>query len=190
MNSTKTIKELAEELAYKYEIKDQEGIGTDCVFIDDVITAMQELTALISEHYVSKEEYEEEKKSNALLHKAMISAEKCGHDKAMEAIKEFAEKYKSFTTLDWNTASASGYVGLLYNDKELIADLTALINEHTQEMFEFVKWIGFNSTILYYRDIDEKWIMSNFDDIGVITEEFTEYTTEGLFNYWIKNIKQ
>jgi hypothetical protein len=57
---------------------------------------VSDLTALISEHYVSKEEYDEEKKSNALLHKAMVTAEKGGHDKAMEEISEHyypKEKY-------------------------------------------------------------------------------------------------
>jgi hypothetical protein len=49
---------------------------------------VSDLTALISEHYVSREEYDEEKKSNSLLHKAMVTAEKGGHDKAMEEISE------------------------------------------------------------------------------------------------------
>jgi hypothetical protein len=31
-----------EEIAYKYEITDGDGCGTDCVFIDDVVTAIKE----------------------------------------------------------------------------------------------------------------------------------------------------
>ena len=37
---TKDLRKLAEEIAYKYEITDSDGSGTDCVFIDDTIDAM------------------------------------------------------------------------------------------------------------------------------------------------------
>lgn len=75
----------------------------------------------------------------------------------------------------------SGYI-----DRK-ITDLTALISEHTQQMFEFVRWIGFYSTTLYYRDFDEKWLRTRFDVDGCPTEEYDEYTTEELFEYWKTN---
>jgi len=36
----KDLRKLAEEIAYKYELTDGDGYGTDCVFIDDTIDAM------------------------------------------------------------------------------------------------------------------------------------------------------
>ena len=71
----------------------------------------------------------------------------------------------------------------------LLSDLTALISEKQAEYFEFVKWIGFYSTTLYYRDIDEKWLRTRFDIDGIPTEEYDEYTTEELFEYWKTNEK-
>ena len=68
-----------------------------------------------------------------------------------------------------------------------VSDLTALISEKQAEYFEFVKWIGFYSTTLYYRDVDEKWLRTRFDIDGIPTEEYDEYTTEQLFEYWKTN---
>ncbi len=73
--------------------------------------------------------------------------------------------------------------------QEVLSDLTALISEKQAEYFEFVKWIGFYSTTLYYRDIDEKWLRTRFDIDGIPTEEYDEYTTEELFEYWKTNEK-
>ncbi len=73
--------------------------------------------------------------------------------------------------------------------KNIASDLTALISEKQAEYFEFVKWIGFYSTTLYYRDIDEKWLRTRFDIDGIPTEEYDEYTTEELFEYWKTNEK-
>ena len=70
---------------------------------------------------------------------------------------------------------------------DAVSDLTALISEKQAEYFEFVKWIGFYSTTLYYRDIDEKWLRTRFDIDGIPTEEYDEYTTEELFEYWKTN---
>ena len=70
---------------------------------------------------------------------------------------------------------------------EFLSDLTALISEKQAEYFEFVKWIGFYSTTLYYRDVDEKWLRTRFDIDGIPTEEYDEYTTEQLFEYWRTN---
>ena len=71
--------------------------------------------------------------------------------------------------------------------EELMERLTALISEKQAEYFEFVKWIGFYSTTLYYRDVDEKWLRTRFDIDGIPTEEYDEYTTEELFEYWKTN---
>ena len=75
------------------------------------------------------------------------------------------------------------------NEPTFLSDLTALISEKQAEYFEFVKWIGFYSTTLYYRDVDEKWLRTRFDIDGIPTEEYDEYTTEELFEYW-KTIEQ
>jgi len=72
---------------------------------------------------------------------------------------------------------------------DALSDLTALISEKQAEYFEFVKWIGFYSTTLYYRDIDEKWLRTRFNIDGIPTEEYDEYTTEELFEYWKTNEK-
>ena len=69
------------------------------------------------------------------------------------------------------------------NEPTFLSDLTALISEKQAEYFEFVKWIGFYSTTLYYRDVDEKWLRTRFDIDGIPTEEYDEYTTEELFEY-------
>jgi len=71
----------------------------------------------------------------------------------------------------------------------VVSEYTALISEKQAEYFEFVKWIGFYSTTLYYRDIDEKWLRTRFDIDGIPTEEYDEYTTEELFGYWKTNEK-
>ena len=75
------------------------------------------------------------------------------------------------------------------NEPTFLSDLTSLISEKQAEYFEFVKWIGFYSTTLYYRDIDEKWLRTRFDIDGIPTEGYDEYTTEELFEYW-KAIEQ
>ena len=73
------------------------------------------------------------------------------------------------------------------NEPTFLSDLTALISEKQAEYFEFVKWIGFYSTTLYYRDVDEKWLRTRFDIDGIPTEEYDEYTTEQLLEYWKTN---
>ena len=73
------------------------------------------------------------------------------------------------------------------NEPTFLSDLTALISEKQAEYFEFVQWIGFDSTTLYYRDVDEKWLRTRFDIDGIPTEEYDEYTTEQLFEYWKTN---
>ena len=70
-----------------------------------------------------------------------------------------------------------------------VSDLTALISEKQAEYFEFVKWIGFESSRLYYRDLDEKWIRTIFIIDENPHEEYEEYTTDELFNYWKENVR-
>ena len=76
------------EFAEKWCLRVIECMKDDDYIMHDPEGLLSDLTALISEHYVSREEYDEEKKSNSLLHKAMVTAEKGGHDKAMEEISE------------------------------------------------------------------------------------------------------
>ena len=91
MNSTEAIREIAEKHFpcvgtrndREYRKMEQDAL-------------VSSITALISGHYVERELYEAEKELNTLLHEAMITAEKRGHDKAMEAISEHyvaKEKY-------------------------------------------------------------------------------------------------
>ena len=102
----------------------------------------------------------------------MSNTDKLREMNSTDALREFADRW-----------------GLHYNTDELLSDLTALISEKQAEYFEFVKWIGFYSTTLYYRDIDEKWLRTRFDIDGIPTEEYDEYTTEELFEYWKTNEK-
>ena len=97
-------------------------------------------------------------------------------DKSAAAVRELAEKW------------GKGHGGV-NEDVRCLLDLTAPISEKQAEYFEFVKWIGFYNTTLYYRDIDEKWLRTRFDIDGIPTEEYDEYTTEQLFEYW-KTIEQ
>ena len=66
------------------------------------------------------------------------------------------------------------------------------VAEATKEMYpkEFLMWIGFYSTTLYYRDIDEMWLMTVFDIEGIPTDEYVEYSTDELFEYWKQNISK
>ena len=101
-----------------------------------------------------------------------------------QKLREFAEK--------WGFSQDKTDEGFLIDNdrtKQCLSDLTALISEKQAEYFEFVKWIGFYSTTLYYRDVDEKWLRTRFDIDGIPTEEYDEYTTEQLFEYW-KTIEQ
>ena len=104
-----------------------------------------------------------------------------------QKLREIAYKHAEPKVI-WNDGNMS-----ICPDEEkiesLFSDLTALISEKQAEYFEFVKWIGFYSTTLYYRDVDEKWLRTRFDIDGIPTEEYDEYTTEQLFEYW-KTIEQ
>ena len=104
-----------------------------------------------------------------------------------DALREFAEKYKSKVNYIDRGLDEKLSVENYWNTQQLLFDLTALISEKQAEYFEFVKWIGFYSTTLYYRDIDEKWLRTRFDIDGMPTEQYDEYTTEELFEYWKTN---
>lgn len=90
-NSEQAIREFAEKWGIKQNDEPTFDPHTENLYYGYthcVKQCLSDLTAIISEHYVSREEYDEEKKSNSLLHKAMVTAEKGGHDKAMEEISE------------------------------------------------------------------------------------------------------
>ena len=104
-----------------------------------------------------------------------------------DKLREIAVKWE-LTQADLEIWKAEGRI-VQTPIPEFLTDLTALISEKQAEYFEFVKWIGFYSTTLYYRDIDEKWLRTRFDIDGIPTEEYDEYTTEELFEYWKTNEK-
>ena len=64
--------------------------------------------------------------------------------------------------------------------------------EATREMYPlaFIMWIGFSAVNLYYRDVDEKWIKTRFEMSENPSEEYDEYTTDELFEYWKQNIRK
>jgi len=64
---TKDLRKLAEEIAYKYEITDGDGCGTDCVFIDDTINAM-----LSFHEQASKDMFEREFVEWAIINVAIL----------------------------------------------------------------------------------------------------------------------
>ena len=104
-----------------------------------------------------------------------------------QKLREIAYKHAEPKVI-WNDGNMS-----IYPDEEkiesLFSDLTALISEKQAEYFEFAKWIGFESSRLYYRDLDEKWIRTIFIIDENPHEEYEEYTTDELFNYWANNEK-
>ncbi len=57
-------------------------------------------------------------------------------------------------------------------------------------MFAFIEWIGFNSTLLYFRDVDDKWIMTHIDIYENPNITYGEFTTAELYEYWIKNVEK
>ena len=103
-----------------------------------------------------------------------------------EALREIADMW-GFRIVAEDADDPNTEFETVDDSNELFSDLTALISEKQAEYFEFVKWIGFYSTTLYYRDIDEKWLRTRFDIDGIPTEEYDEYTTEQLFEYWKTN---
>ena len=103
-------------------------------------------------------------------------------DKSSAAIREFAEKW-CLKVIE--VMKGDDYI--MHDLDGCLSDLTALISEKQAEYFEFAKWIGFESSRLYYRDLDEKWIRTIFIIDENPHEEYDEYTTEELFEYWKTN---
>ena len=101
-----------------------------------------------------------------------------------QAIREFAEKW-CLRVIE--CMKDDDYI--MHDPEGILSDLTALISEKQAEYFEFAKWIGFESSRLYYRDLDEKWIRTIFIIDENPHEEYEEYTTDELFNYWANNEK-
>ncbi len=64
--------------------------------------------------------------------------------------------------------------------------LPSELEKQRDGMFAFIEWIGFLATMLYFRDVDDKWIMSRLNVESEI--EYDEYTTAELYEYWIKNV--
>ena len=101
--------------------------------------------------------------------------------------REFRKKYKAGYVLP---EIINGTLEFKNKRDEFISDLNTLLAEHREMMMEFARWIGFESSRLYYRDLDEKWIMTRFVMCENPTEEYDEYTTDELFEYWIKTVNQ
>jgi len=68
----------------------------------------------------------------------------------------------------------------------LLSDLTALISENYYPK-EFTEWVGQNNAILCYVNIRKIWVRTRFVLGENPHEEYDEYTTEQLFNYWKEN---
>jgi hypothetical protein len=71
-------------------------------------------------------------------------------------------------------------LGELDDDEQAAKEITSMV-------MEFIEWVGFNATTLKYREIDNCWIANlDLDDL----DDFTYFTTFGLFLYWFNNIKK
>ena len=104
-----------------------------------------------------------------------------------DKLREIAKRYGGSIVVGYGQPSGSGSQLVVTAEEQLFSDLTALISEKQAEYFEFAKWIGFESSRLYYRDLDEKWIRTIFIIDENPHEEYEEYTTDELFNYWEEN---
>lgn len=88
----------------------------------------------------------------------------------------------------------NGQMGIDFEKKHIIEAMEAYashkVAKATKEMYpkDFIMWIGFHSAILYYRDIDEKWIKTRFEMSENPSEEYDEYTLDELFEYWKQDI--
>jgi hypothetical protein len=66
---------------------------------------------------------------------------------------------------------------------KFVSDLTALISENYYPK-EFTEWVGQNNAILCYVNIRKIWVRTRFVLGENPHEEYDEYTTEELFEYW------
>ena len=94
------------------------------------------------------------------------------------ALRELAERIFPLTDNEefYNTLQESFR-------KELIEGVTALISEHYYPK-EFTEWVGKNNAILCYVNIRKIWVRTRFVLGENPHEEYDEYTTEELFEYW------
>ncbi len=68
--------------------------------------------------------------------------------------------------------------------------LPSELEKQRDGMFAFIEWIGFNSTLLYFRDVDEKWLMTRLENFVNPSLKYEEFTTAELYEYWIKNVEK
>jgi len=101
-----------------------------------------------------------------------------------DKLREIAYKHAEAKVI-WNDGNVS-----IYPDEKkiesLLSDLTALISENYYPK-EFTEWVGQNNAILCYVNIRKIWVRTRFVLGENPHEEYDEYTTEELFEYWKTN---
>ena len=102
-------------------------------------------------------------------------------DKSSAAIREFAEKW-CLKVIE--VMKGDDYI--MHDLDGCLSDLTALISEHYYQK-EFTEWVGQNNAILCYVNIRKIWVRTRFVLGENPHEEYDEYTTEELFEYWKTN---
>jgi hypothetical protein len=74
-----------------------------------------------------------------------------------------------------------------YNDNIIAKEIDILTKEHWHEHhMKFVEWLGIMSSEIWWNDFHKHWDWITIN--GIITENITQYTTNGLYNYWLTEI--
>ena len=103
-----------------------------------------------------------------------------------DKLREIAHKYGGAIITGYGQSSASGSTEMFTAEEQCLSDLTALISEHYYQK-EFTEWVGQNNAILCYVNIRKIWVRTRFVLGENPHEEYDEYTTEELFEYWKTN---
>jgi hypothetical protein len=103
-----------------------------------------------------------------------------------DKLREIAHKYGGAIITGYGQSSASGSTEMFTAEEQCLSDLTALISENYYPK-EFTEWVGQNNAILCYVNIRKIWVSTRFVLGENPHEEYDEYTTEELFEYWKTN---
>jgi len=103
-----------------------------------------------------------------------------------DKLREIAHKYGGAIITGYGQSSASGSTEMFTAEEQCLSDLTALISENYYPK-EFTEWVGQNNAILCYVNIRKIWVRTRFVLGENPHEEYDEYTTEELFEYWKTN---
>ena len=163
------------------------GDGKDFLSTDDD-SFMKEL-APIMESYAAlnvaelQVELAEEKKSNKLLHRLMVTAEKRGRDKALAEVAEAKAEPEEVSYDPYKCGLSEKYLG----------EVGGEVAEATKEMYpkEFVEWIIRQVDLCRITRCKEGYQFVNLDeeDDSQLFKRIISDINE-LFEYWKQNIRK